>query len=499
MVEARIIAWDCGIVAPWYLRDSQLDLYYLLLAERYPFIQAARRFGKTNSVLAFVIEKLLQNPGWIARWCFPFKNQAREVLTAEITKIQAFCTDRMKFHYQTTDSVFIHRNGSKLFIRGVNEDRGESARGPASNIIVADEYGFWNEPKYIIQSVLFPQLENQEGRHLIKASTPPPNLGHLYYSEREVAKRKNRFITKTIYDNEALSKEELQEIIDECGGVESIPFRRERMCEDIGDPELLVVPEFNDDNVVSDDYPRPEYYDPYIGGDSGADDNTANLFGYYDFLKNEVVIEDELVLNNTTTEKIVLLSKLKEIQNWNPEYAANYSVDFEKLVKNILLGIDYDTAKTEVNFHFSKIAKKAFKRVYDAGKQLIYDIYADHKWPVQVPDKADKHAAIHELRIEVGQRRFKVKRKCVQTINQLKVGMWRDSKKLDFERTEGLGHLDAVAASIYIQRCVDRKHNPWPLNHGINEQTHYIPHNQNPHDESSAALAGVFRPKRRVT
>ncbi len=457
--ESRRELWKMGIVAPWYLRPSQLDVYQLLLREKFLFIEAARRFGKTNSILAFVVEKLLQNPGWICRWCFPNKNQAREVLGAEIVKLQSDSPDYMRFKYQSTDSVYLCANGSKLYIRGVNEDRGDSARGPASNIIVCDEYGFWNEPDYIVREALFPQLENQPGQWLIKASTPPRNLGHRYYVEREEAIRKNRFIQKIIYDNEALSKEELSVIIEESGGLESPAFRRERLCEPVSDPELLVIPEWSDEfNVVPDDYPRPEFFTPYVGGDSGADDNTAVLFGYYDFVKNETIIEAELVVSGRTSKEIVEMAKAIEAQVWN------------------------------------KVPVK--KRVYDAAKQLIFDIYIDLKWPVQMPQKDDKLAAIHELRAEVGARRFKVKDKCKHVKRQLKVGMWKDDRHMDFERTEGLGHLDAVAAAIYFNRAIDRKLNPIPANHGASKFTHYIP--SRPGATEDDALRRAFQPTRRI-
>lgn len=435
--EARARCWEAGLVAPWYLRASQLDVYELLSRERFPFVEAARRFGKTTSLLAFVMEKLRQNPGWICRWCFPNKNQAREVLGAEIVKIQRDCPSHLRFTYQTTDSVYIGPGGSKLYIRGVNEDRGDSARGPASNIIVCDEYGFWNEPDYIVREALFPQLENQPGQWLVKASTPPRNLGHRYYIEREEAVRKGRFIQKVIYDNEALTEREINEIIEESGGINSPAFRRERMCEAVSDPEMLIIPEWSDEaNVIPDDYPRPDFFTPYVGGDSGADDNTAVLFGYYDFSKNELVIEDEYVNSGRTTSEIVASAKVIEERLWGD--------------------------------------KRPQARVYDAPKQLIYDIFTDHKWPVRMPIKDDKIAAIHDLRVEVGARRVKVKERCKHLRRQLKVGMWKDEKHLDFERTEGLGHLDAIAAAIYLNRVIDRKINPVPINHGLSRETHYI-------------------------
>ena len=466
---ARTEAWSYGIIAPWYLRKSQLDIYRLLLREKFAFVEAARRFGKTTSILSFVLEQLRMNAGWVCRWCFPFKNQAREVLDAEIRKIQAHCPEHLKFILTKTDSVYIGPNGSKLYIRGVNEDRGESARGPASNIIIADEYGFWNEPSYIIKEVLFPQLENQEGQWLIKASTPPRNLGHIYYDEREVAARKGRFIQKIIYDNEALTPQELQTIIEECGGKDSPSFRRERLCEPVSDPDMLIIPEYNEElNDVEDSYPRPEFYTPYVGGDSGADDNTVVLFGYHDFLKDEVVIEEEYVVSGKTTAEIIETAKSIEKSLW-----------FRKDASTI-----------------TQLTPR--KRVYDANKQQIIDIFVDHKYPVQMPQKDDKYAAIHELRVIVGKRKFKIKKKCVNLRRQMKVGMWKDSRHSDFERTEGLGHLDAIAAAIYFNRCVDRHHNPWPVNPGISNYTHFIsPEFIDSQGPTEKALQNVFGPKRR--
>lgn len=428
------------------------------MREKRPFIEAARRFGKTTSILCFVIEQLRKNPGWICRWCFPFKNQAREVITAEMTKLQRSCPEELKFKYHTTDSVFIGPGDSRLYIRGVNEDRGESARGPAANIIIADEYGFWLEPDYIIREALDPQLQNQEGRWLIKASTPPRDLGHLYYEEREEAARKGRLISKTIMDNEALSEAELQEIIEACGGINSPSFRRERMCEPVSDPDALIIPEWTDSNVVPEDYPRPDFFDCYVAGDSGADDNTALLFAYYDFAKNEIVVEDEYVDNGKTTSFIIQSAKQIEKKLWD--------------------------------------GLRPHKRVYDADKQLIYDVISDHGYSVTYPRKEDKLAAIHELRTEVQKLRFKVKANCRHTIRQLKVGMWKDDKHTDFQRSEGLGHLDAIAAAIYLNRSIDRSRNPVPHNFGHNIYTSHIPRSGPELSQSDQALRQLFKPKR---
>jgi hypothetical protein len=205
----------------------------------------------------------------------------------------------------------------------------------------------------------------------------------------------------------------------------------------VADPDSLIVPEFSDANILEDDHPRPDWPMFYVTGDSGFDDNTALLFFWYDFIKNEVVFEDEIVVAGKTTKTIIDLAKAKESELWGDV--------------------------------------KPHRRVYDANKQSIFDIYADHKYPVYVPPKDDKHAAIHEFRLETQALRIKVKRKCKHLIRQLKVGMWKDEKHLDFQRTEGLGHLDAIAAAVYGIRVVDRKLNPVPPSYGLSFVTHHIP------------------------
>jgi hypothetical protein len=502
-IDSRIALSTAGLYASWYLRESQLDLYELILREQFPFMEAARRFGKTNSILCFVIEQLRMHPGWIARWCFPFKNQAREVLIEEMRKIQTWTPEHLKFKYKMTDSVFVGPNygttknpiQSKLYIRGVNEDKGESARGPAANILIADEYGFWLEAGYVIKSALFPQLEKQDGQWLIKTSTPPPDLGHIYYLEREEAIRRGRFLRKTIYDNEALTEAELQIIIDECGGVQSESFRRERLCEDIKDASMQVIPEWeNSENVVDDDYPRPDFFTTYIGGDSGADDNTALVFGYYDFVGNERIVEDEIVVNGLTTAAIMRLAKIKELELWSDIEGVDWNelrlVSESKDAKTLR---ELDETLTE----YLKIAKvKPRRRAYDASKQLIYDIYSDHKYPVTLPEKDDKLAAIHNLRVEIGTRRFKVKKRCTQTIRQLDVGRWKDERHTDFQRDNesGLGHLDAIAACIYFNRIIDPRINPIPQLLGVKRETHFVhPNFRSPcADKTTQTLASVF-------
>lgn len=518
---ARAKFWLLGIIAVWYLRVYQFQIYDLLKKEKDPFVECARRTGKTTTILTFVLELLIQNPGWVWRWCVPWKKQAREIVMPEMEQIQKDAPDDQRFVYKTTDSYYEgppNPNGgrrSRLYLVGLNDDKGESARGPFSNGITIDEYGSVKEVTYIERDILRPQLLGQEGQWFIKTGTPPPNLGHPYYEHKQRAMRLGRFIQLTIRDNTFLREDEHQKIIEECGGIDSTTYRREYLCEEVADPSMLVIPEFNDlteeeingevtvtnwGHCVPDDYPRPEYYSAWVGGDSGADDNTAILFAYYDFTKDEDVVEDEIVVSGKTTGHITRLAKCKEIWLWskNEEHRKEalrlaQSADIPEIQKKI----------DELHIQFLSSQREEYRnprrRVYDSDKQLIFDLYGtDYRYPMGMAEKSDKRAAIHDWRARIGSGKFKVKKRCAHTRRQLAVGIWKNEQKTDFERTEGLGHLDCISAGLYLNRSIDRNFNPIPPLVGVNRYTHHIPANisRSPVSQTEKTLAGVFGGRR---
>lgn len=458
--EARERLWEIGIIAPWYLKQFQLDIYERLLVQRFPFVEKSRRIGGTTTCLVRVLEVLRRQQEGIWRWMEPWKYQAREIIMPEMDRIQETCPERFKFKFYKTDSFYeCPSNGSRLYLRGVNEDRGESARGSYAHGETADEYGSWRDASYVLNEVMLPQLLSTNGP-LWRVSSPPRNLGHLYYTEREVAAREGRFIQKLIQDSvpELYTEEQVLQMCLAVGGPQSPAWLREFMCQPVSDPDMLIVPEWSDDeNIVEDDYPRPAWPTFYMAGDSGLDDNTALLFGWYDFEKDEEVIEDDWIANGKTTQEIVDVAKAREHLLWGDQ--------------------------------------KPHRRAYDAAKQLIFDLFGTHDYPVTKAKNEDKHAAIHAFRVRVGQRKFKVKRRCAHTCRQLKIGMWKDEKHLDFDRPEDktLGHFDAIAAAIIFSRLIDRDLNPVPLNHGVSHYTHFInPHSHGPRDKNEEALSAIF-------
>lgn len=352
----------------------------------------------------------------------------------EIEKIQSFARREDRFKFHKTDSYYEHRNGSRLYLRGINEDAGDSARGTFAQGVTADELGSWRDPEYTIKEVLMPQLLTTGGPlHML--STPPEDLGHPWYDYKAQAIAEGRFIQKTIYDNASLTQEQIDEMCQAVGGKDSPAWRREFLCEPVSDPERLVIPEFKDSHIG--EYKLPLYFDRYVGADLGFHDNSALLFAAYDFQTQVLFIQDELVVAGKNSREIVESAKQKETAIWqaNPPYL----------------------------------------RVSDNELQQLHDMATLCNYQMVPTRKDDKLAAINALRLRFTQQKIKISPKCKSLIYQLKVGLWNPQRS-GFLRGENTGHLDAIDALIYLNRNINATHNPFPAaNHP--QATHFV----NPH------------------
>ena len=340
-----------------------------------------------------------------------------------------------RFRWRVTDSYFEHPNGSKLYLRGVNHDKGESARGTAANIIVADEFGSWRDPDYVVKSILRPQLDTTDGSFII-CSTPSPDLGHSYYRFKQDAIANERFIQRVIYDNASLSKDRIAEICREVGGEDSPSWQREYLCRPVTNPERLVIPEFSEEIHVKDlEIPFHES-NRYVGVDLGFSDFTAFLFASHHFPTNLLYIHDELVLQGKNSEQIVKEAKQKEALNFQD--------------------------------------KTIYRRVSDNDLQMLFDMNSIYGYSIIPTRKDDKQAVINQLRIRFTTGTIAIHPRCKNLIFQLKVGLWNPSGA-QFQRGAATGHLDAVDALIYLNRNLDMAHNPYT------QEIDFFSTFQNPH------------------
>lgn len=427
------IAWSSGIIGEEYLRPKQKTVLEDLRRMRDPFFEASRRFGKTTTILTYVLEES-EKTQKITRWCEPWKNQCREIVMPEISQIQNRVDSRLHWGFNKTDSVYTNdRNGSQLYLRGVNDDRGESARGTKADFIVADEFGTWREPGYIVDEVLRPQLLTTRGK-LIYTGTPPRDLTHDFYAVKDKAVIEGRFIQRLITDNEGLTEKEIQDFVDSLGGWDSPAVRRELLCQKIIDPNFSLIPEWKEEyerEFELDEYFK--FYHKYEALDIGIRDLTVCGYGHYDFKKATLFIHDETVINGPemTTELLAHMIKAKEPQVFQ--------------------------------------ALPVYRRVSDIDLLLINDLRQLHQLYFSPTDKGELEQMINEVRIWVKAGRIIVHPRCTQTIGCLRYGIWDDNRK-KFARSSSYGHFDAMAMLMYMVRNIDTRTNPIPFDYGLPKQ-----------------------------
>lgn len=213
-------------------------------------------------------------------------------------------------------------------------------------------------------------------------------------------------------------------------------------CEFVTDADLAIIPEWDDKYVQ--DIPRDEfynYYHKYVGMDLGVKDLTADIFGYYDFKRAALIIEDEFSMSGPSmnTELLVGAIRAKEIELWNnkenPKDANGVSIPFRRVSDN--------------NWPI-----------------MMLDFSALHNLTFIETNKDNLEAMINEVRLMVQAGQIIIHPRCKQLIGCLKYGVW-DSKKKKFAQSKTYGHFDHLAALVYLVRNLSKGTNPIPINHGF--------------------------------
>lgn len=431
--EAKAMLWSKGILS-WKLDETQKELYDAYVNETSKIITwlASRRLGKSFALCVIAVETCLKKPNSIVKFVSPEQKQVRTNIVPLIREITADCPKMIKPEFLRADSLFRFKNGSEIQMAGTDGGQHESLRGQSADLCVVDEAGFVDELGYVVRSILLPTTTTTGGK-IILSSTPPRSSAHEFLEYVKKADTAGKLIKKTIFDNKRLSEKVIQEIIDEYGGVDSIEFRREFLCEIINKLDSTVIPEWTDEaeKLYVKDWTRPAYYDGYVSMDPGFRDMTGIIFAYYDFKHARLIIEDELLINGPkmTTKSLAEMIRRKE----------------EEVFTNKLTGE----------------TQPPYLRVSDNNLILINDLQVLHRLTFMATEKDDKEAAVNNLRILIEGGRILINPRCKNLINQLKYATWNKSKK-SFDRSLDSGHYDLVDALIYLARNVHFSRNPYP-------------------------------------
>lgn len=408
-----------------------------------------RRFGKSYWIVWLAIRHALRNAGSQIRVAAPTQKQIKSIFIPLVGQILKHFPSELQ--PIPANGTWTFSNGSIIVLAGADYKEGDALRGVASDLILVDEAGFTKNLRYLVQDILLPQTITTNGR-VILASTPPKSMDHDFsniYIPRAVAE--NSYLKRTIFDNPMVSEQKRAQIILECGGEDTDTWKREYMCELISDSTALIIPEFRVDQHVKKN-PMPNFFRPYVGADFGLKDFTAILFGYFDFHRQTLVIQEEFIANYQTTDQIGDAIKAIETRLWGkPQFPP--------------------------------------ERLGDNELQTLWDLQRTHGINIKPAIKHDKETAISSLRTCFQSNKIEVWPNCLKLIHQLQNGTWND-RRTSFERSETTGHCDAIDALIYLNRHIRRRENPFPVEK-YSHATHFI----NPKPVEHGEWGKVFRLK----
>jgi hypothetical protein len=445
LIEA---AWEKGHLK-YKLKKHQIPLYdkiWQLLngeieANSY-ILSCARRFGKSFVMVLVAIEFAIRFPNSQIRFALPVATQYAESHLPAISLIIADAPDSFEIeHLKSEKRITFGKHGSMIKFAGTDDGNGEQLRGGASNLNLLDEAGYMMDLNHLFNDVMYPMTWTTKGKSIF-ASTPPKKLDHDFVEIYRKHKADGLVSEFTIDDNTSISDEMRAEIIEQYGGVDSISYKREALCQFIAEDELSLTPEWKDE--YEQVYPRSQYfshYNKYSGLDFGVKDLTAALFGYYDYENAKLIIEGEVTMNGPDMTTDLLAKDIKA-----------------KIAELAYPKLDYMVADNN-NLH------------------LVQDLSITHKLFYAPVVKTSLDAMINKVRILIKQGKIIVHPSCTQLLGCLKYGVWKSKDYIgkEFGKSKKYGHFDALAALIYLCRVLDTTTNPIPMLLNVDVPNTFIP------------------------
>lgn len=449
--------WKRGIL-DWKLHAGQMKIREALKKTSGKLFvgNCARQFGKSTEMISECIELAIKKPRARIKYGTAFLADLTEFILPNFEMLIDDCPSAVKPIYRSQKTKWVFPNGSEIKLVGLDKNP-NGLRGNAIDLIVLDECGFINRLDYLYKSVIVPATTHRPDAKIIMISTPPETPAHEFVDYAQRAEFEGSYVKLTVYENPMLTPERIEELKVEAGGEKSTTWRREYLCEFVTDADSQIIPEWNDNfirAIETDEF--YQFYHRYNSMDLGRIHKTANIYGYYDFKRASLIIEDESEMSGpswtTVTLKDTLLAKEKEI--WG--------------------------------------SKKPFRRISDNNNpHLIEDLNLLHAVHFIQTNKESLEAMVNELRVMVAAGRIIIHPRCKNTIGCLKYGVW-DKQRKKFAESKVYGHFDHLAALIYLVRNLDKVTNPIPPTYGFDVRNSIIRARQN---ESPGAklLSDIFK------
>lgn len=469
---------------------ARLSLGHALVQSwRELFEDCHRRYGKSFVLFTIGTEIGLGKEcrGWeaarrVIRFAAPTMLDLEEIYHPIAEDLFESCPDDIRPVWRSSRGrghYFFPSTESQLHLFGVDAKHYRKARGKRCHLGVVDEVGSC-EPghpegiEHVVESILLPQTFGIDGC-IVLATTPSETPGHPSVLLKAKCESRGAYFKRTIDDTAHYFGEDVvEEYAREVGGRDTTKFRREYLCEWVVEEARAAVPEFSaaKPRVVCEFEPA-QWFHPLTSMDPGFEDWHAILYGYWNFERACLDIQDESWLRRTTTDPVAKEIASKEAALW-PWLAHEH---------------DRTTGGTYKVDPWRQV-RRTQRRYSDTDKRLIADLGAAHSLPFMPTAKDDKEAQINELRRFIAAGKVRIHPRCHNLVRDLETTIW-NTARTEWERTADGHHGDGVDALLYMLRNAPRSENPVPAKYAhLDPYTHFIPEEPDPADRSP--WASVF-------
>ena len=401
-------------------------------------VHCSRRLGKTYFLCALALVYAINRENSHIKYASVTQKAVKQMIHPIMKELFALLPTKYRGYWNSQDGAYKFKNGSIIYVAGVNNGHADDLRGTACHLALVDEGGYCNELDYLVTSVLIQQLITTNGK-LVVASSSPLSPAHQFADMIHTARAEGNYASYDIHQA-GYPKETVELFIKESGGINSTAVRREYFNELIVDSSMAVIPEWRDEfikELAPSKYDK--YYHRYESMDLGVRDKTAILFAKYIFDKAQLYIEQEWSTSGQDSTTRNIAENVRRI-----EKELGYENVYQRIADNNAL-ITLQDLNNEFGLYFGAISKDSLA------------------------------AMVNEVRLWVDAGRIIIHPRCTELIACLKYGVYQDDKRKEFGRSKTLGHYDMLASIIYLVRSIDQHTNPLPKSLGATRDTHYIP------------------------
>ena len=482
--DLKRFAWTTGYFLEERLDPLQLELdqiFSRLKPRTREFILLARKTGKTYGLLAYADKMARRHKDWIIRFAYPTETQGKTIILPILNELQADCPSDLRWvNREAQEKCWVlPHTGSRLYLAGTDTaDQVDRLRGPRANLIVLDELPtFKGDLTYLINSVLWPQTLSTGG-HILMSGTPPKSMDHESIKIVDICRKQDRLITRTIFQNPRLTAEDIRSICTEsnpdctpaevgeilAGRREGTPdWEREFLCRLVTDKNLRVVPEFSEAAHVRD-AALPHYFHRFVFMDPGhVNDYFGVTFAALDFQAQKLIVVREYLSRRKATDEILR---------------------------------DLSAAEAELGWGKVRGDEQILRYIDSTSQQQAAD-FNSKGYRVQLAARSPgKSEVVVELRNRLNADQVLIHPRCKNLISQMNDGIWKDTAKADFERTDKMGHLDVLDSlaqgCMTLQMLGKWRQNPSPKGHYLDPADNVIHFQPKPVTQIQAAFKTAF-------